>query len=72
MYKFPVDLNGNPTTFAFKSGVPYVEASIGIMNFFKVFRIEFLQRLTYLDHPNIPSLFDVKGLGIRAKGKVDF
>ncbi len=72
LYKFPVDLKGDPSTFAFKEGVPYVEASIGIMNFFKVFRIEFLQRLTYLDNPGVPTMFGVKGLGIRAKGKVDF
>jgi len=72
LYKFPVDVNGDPSTFAFKNGVPYVEASIGIMNFFSVFRIEFLQRLTYLDNPGVPTMFGVKGLGIRAKGKVDF
>ena len=72
LYKFPVDINGGPSTFAFKNGVPYIEASIGIMNFFKVFRIEFLQRLTYLDNPGVPTMFGVKGLGIRAKGKVDF
>ncbi|MGB0886822.1 MAG: DUF5686 family protein [Vicingaceae bacterium] len=72
LYKFPVDINGNPSTFAFKNGVPYVEASVGIMNFFKVFRVEFLQRLTYLDNPGVPTMFGVKGLGIRAKGKVDF
>jgi hypothetical protein len=72
LYKFPVDVNGDPSTFAFQNGIPYVEASIGIMNFFKVFRIEFLQRLTYLENPGVPTMFGVKGLGIRAKGKVDF
>ena len=72
LYKFPVDVNGNPSTFAFTNGIPYLEASVGIMNFFKVFRIEFLQRLTYLDNPDVPTMFGVKGLGIRAKGKIDF
>lgn len=72
LYRFPTDKEGNPSTFAFKNGVPYVEVSAGIMNFFKVFRIEFLQRLTYLDNPGVPTMFGVKGLGIRAKGKVDF
>ncbi len=72
LYKFPVDVNGDPSTFAFQNGVPYVEASVGIMNFFKVFRLEFLQRLTYLENPGVPTMFGVKGLGIRAKGKVDF
>ncbi len=72
LYRFPTDTEDNPSTFAFKNGVPYVEVSAGIMNFFKVFRIEFLQRLTYLENPGVPTMFGVKGLGIRAKGKVDF
>ena len=72
LFQFPVDVNGDPSTFAFKNAVPYVEASVGIMNFFKVFRIEFLQRLTYLENPGVPTMFGVKGLGIRAKGKMDF
>lgn len=72
LYRFPTAPDGTPSTFPFEKGVPYVEASVGIMNLFKLFRVEFLQRVTYLDNPNIPSLFGVKGLGIRAKGKVDF
>jgi hypothetical protein len=72
LYRFPTDADGNSSTFAFKNGVPYLEVSAGIMNFFKVFRIEFLQRLTYLDNPGVPTMFGVKGLGIRAKGKIDF
>lgn len=72
LYRFPTDADGNPSTFAFKNGIPYLEVSAGIMNFFKVFRLEFLQRLTYLDNPGIPTMFGVKGLGIRAKGKIDF
>jgi len=31
-----------------------------------------MQRLTYLENPGIPTLLGVKGLGIRAKAKVDF
>ena len=72
LYNFPVDKDGNTSTFGFDKGVPYVEASVGVMNLFKLFRVEFLQRLTYLDNPNIPTMFGVKGLGIRAKGKIDF
>jgi hypothetical protein len=72
LYQFPVDVDGNPSTFAFKNGVPYVEASVGIMNLFKILRLEFLQRLTYIDNPGVPTMFGVKGLGIRAKGKIDF
>ncbi len=72
LFRFPVDSQGNPSTFTFDKGVPYLEMSAGIMNLFKIFRLEFLQRVTYLDNPNIPVLFGVKGLGIRAKAKVDF
>ncbi len=72
LYRFPTDVDGNPSTFAFDKGIPYVEASVGVMNLFKVFRLELLQRLTYLDNPNISSTFGVQGLGIRAKGKIDF
>ncbi|GHU70187.1 collagen-binding protein [Bacteroidia bacterium] len=32
---------------------PYVEASIGIDNIFKVMRVDYFRRLTYLDDPNI-------------------
>jgi hypothetical protein len=72
LYKFPTDKDGNPATFGFDKGIPYVEASIGVMNILKLFRVEFLQRVTYLDNPNISTMFGVKGLGIRAKGKIDF
>jgi uncharacterized protein YneF (UPF0154 family) len=33
--------------------VPYLEASIGIHNIFKILHIEYVRRLTYLDNPNI-------------------
>jgi hypothetical protein len=72
LFRFPLDKDGNPTTFVFDKGIPYLEVSAGIMNLFKIFRLEFLQRVTYLDNPNIPEMFGVKGLGIRAKAKVDF
>ena len=32
---------------------PYVEVSVGIENILKVLRIDYVQRLTYLDHPGI-------------------
>ena len=72
LFQFPVDANGNPVTFAFNNATPYIEVSAGVANIFKIFRIDLLQRVTYLDNPNVTSLFGVKGLGIRAKGKVDF
>jgi len=72
LFRFPIDIDGNPSTFSFDKGIPYVEVSAGIMNFFKVLRLELLQRVTYLDNPNIGSTFGVKGLGIRARGRIDF
>ena len=61
-----------PLTYTFEDGVPYIEASIGVSNIFKVLRIDLVRRLTYLDHPNVPNLFNVEGLGIRARFKVEF
>ena len=45
---------------------PFVEAAIGVENIFKVLRIDFIWRLTYLDNPNIVKY------GIRAKLQFDF
>jgi len=72
LFKFPTDEDGNPTSFGFDNATPYVEFSAGVTNVFKILRIELLQRVTYLNNPNVTSLFGVKGLGIRAKGKIDF
>ena len=33
--------------------VPYLEASVGIYNIFKLLHIEYVRRLTYLNHPGI-------------------
>ena len=38
---------------------PYMECSVGLENIFKILRIDFYRRLTYLDHP------DIKKGGIR-------
>ena len=72
LFRFPVDENNQPITYKFDQAIPYVEASVGVANIFKIIRIDLLQRLTYLDNSELSSLFGVKGLGIRAKGKVDF
>lgn len=45
---------------------PYVEAALGVENIFKILRIDFIWRLTYLDHP------DIVKYGIRAKLQFDF
>jgi len=72
LFRFPVDpfglpgeTSGTPVTFALDEG-PYVEVSAGIGNILKLFRVEFVKRLTYLDHPFVSNF------GIRVRFKFDF
>ena len=62
---FPTDLDGNTTTFTLKQD-PYIEVSAGIGNILKVFRIDLVKRVTYLNNPGVSDY------GIRARFKVDF
>lgn len=51
----------NPSLYALPSNgtvyrldkTPYMEVSVGIENMFKCLRVEYIRRLTYLDHPGI-------------------
>lgn len=52
-------------TFALGSE-PYIEASVGIANIFKLIRVDAVKRFSYLNHPNVPTW------GIRTKVKFDF
>lgn len=64
--RFPIDTESNlPTTYTL-SKTPYVEVSAGIMNLFKLIRVDFVKRLTYLDHP------EVTPWGIRTRVRMDF
>ena len=64
--KFPIDSDtGLPTTYSLNKQ-PYIEVSVGIVNIFKLIRIDFVKRLTYLDHP------DVTQWGIRSRVRMDF
>ncbi len=45
---------------------PFVEAAIGVENIFKVLRVDFIWRLSYLNNP------DIVKYGIRAKLQFDF
>ncbi len=65
LFKFPIDKNGAPITYTF-GNVPYIETSVGISNILKFFRIDYVQRLTYLNHPNVSKN------GIRFDIKMDF
>jgi len=68
-----LDENGDPLkeTFTLRDK-PYIEGSVGILNIFKVLRIDLVKRFTYLDNPNIPRMFGVDGLGLRARVYVEF
>lgn len=71
LFQFPTDANGNPTTFLMGTQ-PYMEASLGFTNILKILRFDIVQRLNYLDQPNVPALFGNKGLGIRVRTHVEF
>jgi hypothetical protein len=64
LIKYPLT-NGQTETFSL-SNTPYVEAGFGIANIFKLVRVDFIKRFTYLNHPDIPTW------GIRARTKFDF
>ncbi len=50
LYKFPTLPDGQQLTYTL-GNTPYVEASLGVSNIFRIFRIDYIRRFTYLDHP---------------------
>lgn len=55
--------------------MPYLEASFGIENIFKVISIDIVKRLTYLNHPGVPSLgpfVEGRGWGVKVRFAVRF
>lgn len=52
--------------------IPYMEASIGIENIFKFISIDLVKRFTHLDNPNVSTLGNLKGLGLRTRFAVRF
>jgi hypothetical protein len=62
---FPENEAGESLTHALGKK-PYVEASFGIMNIFRVLRVDFVYRLTYLDLPGTSRF------AVRAKFQVEF
>jgi hypothetical protein len=65
LYKFPVNADGVPLTYSLEKK-PYVEVSLGVANIFKIFRLDLVKRLTYMDNPN------TSGIGLRMRFKVYF
>jgi hypothetical protein len=65
-FAFPQDkTTGLPVTYTLNSQ-PYAEISFGIANIFKVVRVDYIKRLTYLNNPNVAKW------GIRARVKFEF
>lgn len=65
VYAFPIDEDGLPVTYTFNKE-PYMEASVGIANIFKLLRVDLVKRFNYLDNPNVSEW------GVRARFKLDF
>ena len=71
LVQFPTDAEGNSTTFTLEQK-PYIELGLGIGNIFRVLTFDFVKRVNYLDHPNVPQLFGIDGLGIRFRVIFEF
>jgi len=65
LLRFPVDSDGRTLTQTLEKK-PYIEASVGIANIFKLFRVDYVRRMTYTYLPGISKW------GIRARFKLDF
>jgi hypothetical protein len=64
LLSFPTDERGQTLTQSLEKQ-PYFEASVGVSNIFKVLRIDYIRRLSYLDHK-------VQNWGIRANVRLEF
>ena len=65
LYRLPY-ADGEYGNHYLKSNIPYVEASIGIENIFKVLRVDYVRRFTYTNNPGISKW------GIRIQFHVQF
>lgn len=64
-FVFPVNADGITTTHSLQRE-PYMEASVGVANIFKLIRVDLVKRLSYLDNPGVSKW------GLRARFKFDF
>ena len=69
--QFLKNSDGQPLTTTLEDK-PYMEASVGVANIMKFFRFDMVRRLTYLDRPDVPYMFGVKGMGLRMKISFEF
>ncbi len=64
LFQFPVDADGIPLTYTLEQK-PYIEASVGFSNILRIFRVDLIKRITYLDNPNVSPW------GVRAQFRFD-
>ncbi len=64
LFLFPTGNNGVPLTYTLENK-PYIEGSLGISNIFRIFRVDFIKRFTYLENPNVSDF------GIRVQFRLD-
>jgi len=65
VFAWQTNSDGDVSSFTFGSQ-PYMEASVGLSNIFKILRVDVVKRLNYLDHPSVSEW------GVRARIKFDF
>jgi hypothetical protein len=65
LYRFPQNTEGVTLTNSL-AAEPYMEVSVGIANIFKIFRLDVVKRLSYLNNPNVSEY------GLRGRFKFDF
>ena len=71
LIQFSENDEGLPTTYL-TSHKPYMEVDLAIGNVFKIFQFHFVKRLNYLSHPDVPSMFGVKGFNMKVNAVLDF
>ena len=62
---FPLDREGRTATFSLEKQ-PYMEVSVGLENILNIIRLEYVRRLSYLNHP------DSRQQGLRFSVAFDF
>lgn len=65
LFELPKYADGRPLTYSLEKK-PYVEASVGLGNIFKVLRVDLVRRFTYLEHPETAKY------GVRVAGTLQF
>lgn len=87
IFKYPTrrleDKKGNPVLDAYGNEqyeqvtftleqMPYVEASVGIENIFKIISVDLVKRFTHLENPNVSKLGAARGWGLRVRAGIRF